>query len=113
MKFYGTTDTPLVMEIASYRQRYSYYSRHEVGELLSWSEAEQKFSLNRAQILDWLGLLNCIPKAWKNKLAANSERLCSALNTKQTPFITSKTAYQILLKSLVRQAMAQSSLENS
>ena len=44
-----------------------------LGELLSWSEAEQKFSLNRAQILNWLGLLNCIPKAWKNKLAANSK----------------------------------------
>ena len=42
---------------------------NEIGELLSWSEAEQKFSLNRAQILNWLGLLNCIPKAWKNKLA--------------------------------------------
>ena len=84
--------------------------------LLSWSEAEQKFSLNRAQILNWLGLLNCIPKAWKNKLASNSERLYSApanLNTKQMPFITSKTAYQILLKSLVRPATAQSSPESS
>ena len=89
---------------------------NEIGELLSWSEAEQKFSLNRSQILNWLGLLNCIPKAWKNKLAANSERLYSApanLNTKQMPFITSKTAYQILLKSLVRPATAQSSLESS
>ena len=46
---------------------------NEIGELLSWSEAEQKFSLNRVQILNWLGLLNCIPKTWKNKLAANSE----------------------------------------
>ena len=89
---------------------------NEIGELLSWSEAEQKFSLNRGQILNWLGLLNCVPKDWKNKLAANSERLYSApanLNTKQMPFITSKTAYQILLKSLVRPATAQSSLESS
>ena len=46
---------------------------NEIGELLSWPEAEQKFSLNRAQILNWLGHLNCIPKAWKDKLAANSE----------------------------------------
>ena len=76
---------------------------NEIGELLSWSEAEQKFSLNRARILNWLGLLNCIPKTWKNKLAANSERLYSAhanFNTKQMPFIISKTAYQILLNLL-------------
>ena len=30
---------------------------NEVGELLSWSEAEQKVSLNRVQFLNWLGLL--------------------------------------------------------
>ena len=121
-KFYGTTDVT--------RDGNSLYDKslidkgiitirdisNEIRELLSWSEAEQKFSLNRAQILNWLGFLNCIPKAWKNKLAANSERLYSApanLNTKQMPFITSKTAYQILLKSLVRPATAQSSLESS
>ena len=78
--------------------------------------SRKKFSLNRAQILNWLGLLDCISKAWKNKLAANSERLYSApanLNAKQMPFITSKTAYQILLKSLVRPATAQTSLESS
>ena len=69
---------------------------NEVGELLSWSEAEQQFFLNRAQILNWLGLLNCIPNVWKNKLAAKSEPLYSALGNLNT----SETAYQILLNLL-------------
>ena len=103
-KFYGTTDRHFTRDGNSLYDK-SLINKgiptirgisNEVGELLGWSEAEQKFSLNRAQILNWLGLLNCIPKDWKNKLAANSEQLYSApgnLNTKQIPFITSKTAY--------------------
>ena len=73
------------------------------GGFLSWNQ-------------NWLGLLNCIPKAWKNKIAANPEQLYSApgnLYTKHIPFITFKTADQILLKSLVRPVTAQRSLESS
>ena len=116
-KFYGTNDMSLlVMEIFHMHDK-SLMARgiltildipNEVGELLSWSETEQKFSLNVAQILNWLCLLSCILKAWKRKLAANSERIYSThgnLKTKQTSFITSKTAYQILLKFLVRPAI--------
>ena len=54
------------------------------GSLLSWQEAQHKFSLNNSQTLHWTGLIKCIPKSrrytahhltsdWK----ISQDRICS------------------------------------
>ena len=82
-KLHGTTNKVLVIS--------------EEGKPLSWFEAKQKFLPIGTQILNWPGLVNCIPKVWKNKFAAESGHSYSAhgnLTTKKSLIITSNGVLQ-------------------
>ena len=73
----------------------------ENGSLLSWEEAQQKFSLKNSQILHGIGLIKCIPKSWWTKLYSTPDniRLANQLRLDML-IVTSKSAYTKLLKSI-------------
>ena len=87
---------------------------NENGLLLSWEEAQHKFSLNNSQILHWMGLIKCIPKSWRTKLYRTRDniRLLNQLRPDMLS-VTSKSAYTKLLKSITSQPTSQKSLLNS
>ena len=41
-------------------------------EILTWEEAKHKYSKN--YVFNWLGLVNCIPIKWKDKLKSNQRK---------------------------------------
>ena len=66
----------------------------ENGSLLSWEEAQHKLSLNKSQILHWIGLVKCIPKSCRTKLYSRPDniRLANQLRPDML-IVTSKSAY--------------------
>ena len=82
------------------------------GSPLCWSSAQQKYSLNDLQMLSWLGLIRCIPRAWRNKLTSLENENCDHIRKKSLG-IASKIAYQKFLKPLLRPPTAQKSLEQA
>ena len=87
---------------------------NENGFLLSWEEAKHKFSLNKSQILHWMGIIKCIPKSWRTKLYRTPDdiRLVNQLRL-DTLNVTSKIAYTKLIKYITNQPTSQKSLANS
>ena len=85
----------------------------ENGSLLSWEEAQHKFSLNNSQILHWTGLIKCIPKSWWTKLCSTPDnvRLANQLRPDML-IVTSKSAYTKLLKSITSLPTSQKPLAN-
>ena len=82
----------------------------ESGRPLSWAEAKQKYSLNNSHVFNWFGL----PRQWKNILCTNPDRFTADIQNQTnnaSPCITSKVAYQKLLKQLAKPPTAQKSLE--
>ena len=86
---------------------------NENGSLLSWEEAQHKFSLNNSQILHWIGIIKCIPKSWRTKLYSTPDniRLANQLRPDML-IVTSKSAYIKLLKSITSPPSSQTSLAN-
>ena len=72
------------------------------GNLLSWVDVQLKYSLNKSYLINWLGLINCIPKLWKDKLINNAAINVNDENilNKQLACITSRIAYQKLIQPL-------------
>ena len=70
------------------------------GSLLSWEEAQHKFSLNNCQRLHWIGLIKCIPKSLRTKLYSTPDnfRLANHLRPDML-IVTSKSDYTKLQKS--------------
>ena len=86
----------------------------ESGRPLSWAEAKQKYNLNNSHVFNWFGLIKSIPRNWKNILYTNPDRFTADIQNQinnVSPCITSKVAYQKLLKQLVKPPTAQKSLE--
>ena len=86
----------------------------ESGRPLSWAEAKQKYDLNNSHAFNWLGLIKSIPRNWKNILCTNPDRFSADIQNQinnVSPCITSKIAYQKLLKQSVTPPTAQKSLE--
>ena len=86
----------------------------ESGRPLSWAEAKQKYNLNNSHVFSWFGLIKSIPGNCKNILCINPDRFTADIQNQInniSPCITSKVAYQILLKQLVKPPTAQKSLE--
>ena len=86
----------------------------EHGRPLSWAEAEQKYNLNNSHVFNWFDLIKSIPRNWKNILCTNPDRFTADIQNQinnVSPCITSKVAYQKLLKQLVKLPTAQKSLE--
>ena len=74
-------------------------------EILTWEEAKRKYSLSKHYVLNWLGLVNCIPKKWKDKLESSYEENTTDnlhLMKKKMPNSSSKYAYQKLVKPLIK-----------
>ena len=72
-------------------------------EILTWEEAQRKYSLSSHYVLILLGLVCCIPKQWKDKLkSSHKENTSNSLHlvNKKLPDFSSKYAYQKLVKSL-------------
>ena len=66
-------------------------------------------------VINWLGLISCIPKLWQDKLINDYIHHVSDefdIN-KQTPYITSRIAYQKLIEPLINPPTSQKSLEKS
>ena len=74
-------------------------------EILTWEEVRRKYSLSSHYVLNWLDLVNCIPKKWKDKLKSSHKENTSdnlRLTNKKLPNFSSKYAYQKLVKSLIK-----------
>ena len=84
------------------------------GQLLGWTEAKQKYHLSSPQILNWLGLIKCIIRTWRDLLISTPFDNCNIEEypvNKGISARTSKIAYQKLLKPLLSAPTAQRSLE--
>ena len=81
----------------------------EYGVPLSWQDAQQKYSLNSSLIFHWYGLIKSIPMIWKDELQRNIP-YSSGNNRNECCIITSKIAYQRLLKPITKPPTAQNSL---
>ena len=89
---------------------YNYYfiSKRDLidasGQLLGWTEAKQKYHLSSSQILNCLGLIKCIPRTWRDLLISKPIDNCNIEkypDNKEISAMTSKIAYQNLLKPLL------------
>ena len=78
---------------------------------LSWQDTQQKYSLNSSLIFHWYGLIKSIPTTWKDELKRNIPH-SSGNNRNECCIITSKIAYQRLLKPITKPPTAQNSLIN-
>ena len=86
----------------------------ESGQPFSWAEAKQKYNLNNSHVFNWFGLIKSILRNWKNILCTNPDRFTADIQNQinnVSPCITSKVAYQMLLKQLVKPPTVQKSLE--
>ena len=84
------------------------------GQLLGWTEAKQKYHLNSSQILNWLGLIKCMSRIWHDLLINTPIDNCNIEEypvNKELSAMTSKIAYQNLLKPLLSAPPAQRSLD--
>ena len=84
------------------------------GQLLGWTGAKQKYHLSSSQVLNWLGLIKCIPRTWCNLLISTPIDNCNIEEypvNKELSAMTSKIACQNLLKPLLSALTAQRSLE--
>ena len=81
------------------------------GVPLSWQDVQQKYSLNSSLIFHWYGLIKSIPTTWKDELQRNIPH-SSGNNRNERCIITSKIAYQRLLKPITKPPTAQNSLIN-
>ena len=72
------------------------------GEILSWSDVHKRYTLNNSYVINWIGLINCIPKLWRDKIINNVIVNDEDNINKRVISITSRTAYQILIKPLTR-----------
>ena len=81
----------------------------EYGVPLSWQDAQQKYSLNSPLIFHWYGLIKSIPTIWKDELQRNIP-YSSGNNRNERCIITSKIAYQRLLKPITKPPTARNSL---
>ena len=82
----------------------------------SWDgqKQKQKYHLSSSQILNWLGLIKCIPRIWRDLLINTPIDNCNIEEypvNKELSAMTSKIAYQNLLKPLLSAPTAQGSLE--
>ena len=66
---------------------------NKYGVLLSWQDAQQKYSLNSSLIFHWYGLIKSIPTTWKDELQRNIP-YSSGNNRNECCIISSKKAYQ-------------------
>ena len=81
---------------------------------MGWTEAKQKYHLSSSQILNWLGLIKCISRTWRDLLINTPIDNCNMEEypvNKELYAMTSKIAYQNLLKTLLSAPTAQRSLE--
>ena len=80
----------------------------------SWDgqiNTEQKYHLSSSQILNWLGLIKCIPRTWRELLISTPIDNCNIEEysvNKEISAITSKISYQ---QPLLSAPTAQRSLE--
>ena len=81
----------------------------EYGVPLSWQDAQQKYSLNSCHIFHWYGLIKSIPTTWKDELQRNIPHSSGNIRNEHC-IITSKIAYQRLLKPITKPPTAQNSL---
>ena len=84
------------------------------AQLFVWTEAKQKYHLSSSQILNWLGLIKCIPRTWRNLLISTPIDNCNIEEypvNKELSAMTSKIAYQNLFKPSLTAPTAQRSLE--
>ena len=81
----------------------------EYGVLLSWQDTQQKYSLNSSLVFHWYGLIKSIPTTWKDELLRNNPHPLGN-NRNEYCNITSKIAYQRLLKSITKPPTAQNLL---
>ena len=84
---------------------------NEYGVPLSWQDAQQKYSLNSSLVFHWYRLIKSIPTTWKDELQRNIPH-SSGNNRNEHCIITSKIAYQRLLKPITKPPTAQNSLIN-
>ena len=86
----------------------------EFGRPLCWAEAKQKYDSNNSHVFNWCGLIKSIQRNWKNILCTNPGRFTADIQnhiSNVSRCITSKVAYQKLLKQLVKPQTAQKSME--
>ena len=83
----------------------------EYGVSLSWQDVQQKYSLNGPLVFRWYGLIKSISTTWKDELQRNIPH-SSENNRNEHCIITSKTAYQKLLKPITKPPTVQNSLIN-
>ena len=69
------------------------------GEILTWEEVKRKYSSSSHYVLDWLGLVNCIPKKCKDKLHSSHKE-----NTSDNLHSTKKTATELFIKVCISEA---------
>ena len=84
------------------------------GQLLGWTEAKQKYRLSSSQIFNWLRLIKCIPRKWRDLFISTPIGNCNIEEypvNKELFAMTSKIAYKNLLKPLLSAPTAQRSLE--
>ena len=84
------------------------------GQLLGWTEAKQKYHLSSSQILNWLGLIKCISRTWRDLLIITPNDNCNIEKypvNKEFSAMISKIAYQNLLTPLLSVPAAQRSLK--
>ena len=83
-------------------------------QLLGRTEAEQKYHSSSSQIINWLGLIKCVLRPWRDLLISIPIDNCSIEEdpvNKETFVIPSKIACQKLLKPLLNAPTPQRSLE--
>ena len=83
----------------------------EYGVPLSWQDTQQKYSLNSSLEFHWYGPIKSIPTTWKDELQRNIHHFYGN-NRNEHCIITSKIAYQRLLKPITKPPTAQNSLIN-
>ena len=89
---------------------------NEQGDVLQWIEARQKYLLSSAYILNWLGIIKCLPKRWKDKLKTKYNNLLNGntdninLLNKNARIITTQSAYIKLVEPLINTPTSQNSL---
>ena len=73
----------------------------EYGVPLSWQDVQQKYLLNSSLVFHWYGLIESIPMTWEDELQRNIPH-SSGNNRNEHCIITSKIAYQRLLKPITK-----------
>ena len=85
---------------------------------MSWQSGKSKYNLDNKDFMSWIGLIESIPQKWKKEmklLVLYSDEGYNPCSLRREPFLpnlTVKETYKTLIRPLVKQPIAQKSIES-